>query len=1042
MSRVFVADEVRLGRKVVVKVLSPDLAAGVSAERFEREIRVAASLQHANIVPVLTAGDADGVAYYTMPFVKGESLRSRLARDGALSIDETVAILRDVAKALAYAHGEGIVHRDIKPDNVLLSGGTAVVTDFGIAKALAAARQSHDDATITQLGTSIGTPAYMSPEQAGGDPHVDHRADLYAFGCMAYELLTGQPPFAGRTAQRILAAHMTETPTALVEVRPDVPREIAELIARCLAKEPTQRPGSAAEVLRTLDGVTATGPSVLVEPRGMLRRALVVYAAAYIVVAGLARTAIFAIGLPDWVFPGALVVMALGLPVVLFTGYAKSVASRLATATPTITPGGSAVMPTHGTMASIAVKANPHMSWRRAMLGGAFALGGFAALVAVFMILRGLGVGPFGSLLVSGKVSGQLVVSDFAVVRADSTLGSVLSQAVRANLDQSSVIRLLPAASVTAALERMRRPASSRLDLALARELATREGIRVIVDGEVDGIGRGLLLTLRLVSADSGRVLASYREVADEPEQLIDAVDRLTRKLRGRIGESFREVNASLPLAQVTTPSLDALRKYTAASQATAMGRWPDAVRLSREAIAIDTGFALAYRHLSESLTNGGWQQSDADSAIAKAYARRDRLSERERLIVTGDYYWPGPGRDRGRAAEAYARLLELGDYSNTNSYGQVLSSRRDFAKAESLGLVRIRVDPGYALTYGNLVSWQVQAGRLAAAESTSRLAAERFPNRSGAWVATAMLFLARGEFDSADAVIDSARRTDRSAYRDRADNALSSSSLVRGRLRDAARWQANVAQTALAKGVVLRPIFDSLAVIRREAWLLGPSPTLARRIEESMQRYFDAMPIADRPYDRVALTYAAVGRPDRARAMIARYEAEVRDTTRKRAEAHLFHAVQGEIALAERRAGDAIVEFRRADSLPDGPASWCLGCVLSSLARAFDAANMSDSTIATIERYFASPELTRGGITILNLRVASSSPYLQHDPVLYAPLAKRLGELYEARGDRAKAAAYYLKFVTLWKNADPELQPRVAEVRQRLARLRDVEPR
>src|SRR5262249_8863454 len=159
--------------------------------------------------------------------------------------------------------------------------------------------------------------------------------------------------------------------------------------------------------------------------------------------------------------------------------------------------------------------------------------------VAVFMILRELGVGPFGSLLVSGKVSGQLIVSDFTVVRADSTLGSVLSQAVRANLDQSSVIRLLPATSVTAALERMRRPASSRLDLALTRELATREGIRVIVDGELDGIGSGFFLTLRLVSADSGRVLASYREVADEPRQLIDAVDKLTRKLRGRIGESF-----------------------------------------------------------------------------------------------------------------------------------------------------------------------------------------------------------------------------------------------------------------------------------------------------------------------------------------------------------------------------------------------------------------------------------------------------------------------------------------------------------------------
>src|SRR5690348_2929822 len=186
MSRVFLAHEEELGRDVVVKVLPPEMIAGVSADRFDREIRLAARLQHPHIVPVLTAGEMDGVPYYTMPFVEGESLRARLAA-GPLPIAECVSLLRDVARALVYAHQRGVVHRDIKPDNVLISGASAAVTDFGIAKAITAARGGGAVAggALTQHGMSIGTPTYMAPEQAAADPSTDHRADLYSFGCMA-----------------------------------------------------------------------------------------------------------------------------------------------------------------------------------------------------------------------------------------------------------------------------------------------------------------------------------------------------------------------------------------------------------------------------------------------------------------------------------------------------------------------------------------------------------------------------------------------------------------------------------------------------------------------------------------------------------------------------------------------------------------------------------------------------------------------------------------------------------------------------------------
>jgi TolB-like protein len=257
MSQVFVAEEPGLGRRVVIKVLPPEMTEGISAERFAREIKLAASLQQANIVPVLSAGTAEGFPYYVMPFVEGRSLRDRLLRDGPLPVADAISILRDVARALLFAHARGVVHRDIKPGNILLSDRTAVVTDFGIAKALGAARGviggGDTSLMVSRTGTSIGTPAYMAPEQAAGDPNVDHRADIYAFGCVAYELLTGQPPFVREAPHRVIAAHFQETPRPVTELRPDAPANVARLVASCLEKEPSRRPQSGDDILLALD---------------------------------------------------------------------------------------------------------------------------------------------------------------------------------------------------------------------------------------------------------------------------------------------------------------------------------------------------------------------------------------------------------------------------------------------------------------------------------------------------------------------------------------------------------------------------------------------------------------------------------------------------------------------------------------------------------------------------------------------------------------------------------------------------------------------
>ena len=265
MSRVFLATDRSLNRAIVIKTLPPELASPSSLERFRLEIEVAARLQHPHIVALIAAGVVDAAPYYTMPFVEGETLRDRLHR-GPMPIGEVVQILREVADALSYAHGRGVVHRDIKPENILIANRHALVTDFGVAKALAVSRGGHsagDQSTsaLTAVGTSIGTPAYMSPEQISADPDTDHRSDLYSLGIVGYEMLVGTPPFHGMAASKILAAHVTTAPTAIQQSRPDVPHDLAALLVRCLAKAPEDRPATAAAVLAELETIgTGTAP--------------------------------------------------------------------------------------------------------------------------------------------------------------------------------------------------------------------------------------------------------------------------------------------------------------------------------------------------------------------------------------------------------------------------------------------------------------------------------------------------------------------------------------------------------------------------------------------------------------------------------------------------------------------------------------------------------------------------------------------------------------------------------------------------------------
>ena len=354
-----------------------------------------------------------------------------------------------------------------------------------------------------------------------------------------------------------------------------MPAPLADLVMRCLAKDPNARPQTATEIVRVLENdherqrhagdaagaVRRTGNVRARRSRSTPRRSSPWRSSP--------RRRSSALDCRIGFSRARSIMMALGLPVVLWTGYVQRVTRRALTATPTFTPGGtpSAVQ---GTMATIALKAAPHVSWYRTAKGGVYALGVFMLSIVAFMALRAMGVGPFGSLVASGKLKTKepLLITDFRVTSADTSLGRVVSDAVRAGLSQSSVLSLMSTGATAQALRLMEKAPLSKIDLALARQLAQRTGVKAIVDGDVTGVGSGYIVVLRLVTADSGTELWSARETGDGPRGLIDATDRLTRALRGKAGESLRAVQGGAPLEEVTTTSLDALRS-TAKARAT-----------------------------------------------------------------------------------------------------------------------------------------------------------------------------------------------------------------------------------------------------------------------------------------------------------------------------------------------------------------------------------------------------------------------------------------------------------------------------------------
>jgi len=1017
MSRVFLAEETRLGRQVVIKLLPPDMGASVNVERFEREIQLAARLQHPHIVPLLAAAASGDLLYYIMPYIAGESLRAKLAREGELPVGEATKILREVVDALSYAHRNGVVHRDIKPDNVLLSDGHAVVTDFGVAKAVTA---SSGKSSLTSLGVALGTPAYMAPEQAAADPHVDHRADIYAVGALAYEMLTGRTPFVAPTPQALLAAHITQAPEPVTRHRAAVSAQLNSVLMRCLEKRPADRWQTAGELLTQLEAATTpstggitpttgTAPIISSGTEEAIRkshpaRVALLFGAASLGVLGLVWLAVHQLGLPDWVFYGAIALLLIGLPIMLITSsFERRRALARASGRVSVTPSDGL----HGLF-----------TWKKAIQGGIMAFAALGVIAVIYTAMRLLGIGPVGTLVASGRLSAKdrLLVADFENRTTDPNLAGSITEAFRIDLGQSPVVQIMSTAQVSDALQRMQRDPTTPITSAVAREIAAREGAKAVVAGEISSVGKGYVLSARILNASDGAELVALRETSPDDAGIVAAIDRLSGHIRERIGESLKTIRSGEPLEQVTTSSLEALRLYSEGASLNDQGSPDKAIPLLQQAIARDSGFAMAWRKLAVALSNTRASQEQMIAATTKAYQYRDRLPEVEKQFTIA-YYYGNVEVDPVKEEEAYRRLLAVSpeNYGANNNVALLLTRMGRPVEAESVAAPFVRAAKNVGNMHMQLINAQLAQGHMDEVRRTVQGMAALNPNSPTYLRAKAMAFGGSGQYDSAQrAWVDLGVKVRDPGYQSLTYTALAALAQTQGHLAEAERQARLDIGLSEQRGLPGSALDDEAKIALQYVLFRRDTVTGLRLLRSALeQRPLNSIPPLDRPTAAIAEVYAVAGQPAEARRLLTAYEASVPEGIR-RGESDWYTAT-GWLALAEGRPKDAVAAFVRGRSAPS-----CWDCTAWEEGVAYERANQPDSAIASYERAVGPGTGFRQVANAWGL----------------APSLKRLGELSEERGDKARALDYYTRFVTLWKDADPVLQPTVREVRGRMAKL------
>lgn len=740
---------------------------------------------------------------------------------------------------------------------------------------------------------------------------------------------------------------------------------------------------------------------------------------AYEVILGLRE----GVGLPDWVAPMAIALFVMGLPIVLATAFVQEGG-----------PGGGGEAPAQaagpGTRQGDsdeppATPAPPrpptgmarHLTWRRALGGGVLAFSLLALTTGAFLGMRSLGVGPVGTLVAKGVLDERdpILLADFDNTTPDASLGRVITDALRIDLLESSTVRVVDPADVREVLQRMGRGGEDPLVGEEAREAALRGGWKATIEGDVAPVGGGYLLTARVVAAADGQVLAGFREQARGGDELLSAIDRLSKAIRTKVGESLRSVQGGMPLEAVSTSSLDALRLY---SQATRLDTTDPqrAIELYEAAVARDTTFAMAYRKLGAVLSNTGLGHRREVEVVSRAYALRDRLNERERAHTTAFYHLNITG-DYAAAVAAYRNVLDRwpDDYIALNNLALAhIRARQD----EEATAVLEGIDGALSATnIINLMDARFALGDTAGARELLEQAREtRLGDLPADGPYRAALLSAMGEIEEAGVLLDSLRTVHHDMLgRTWLDGAAAALALTRGHIVRARRLQAEAEDrfrraglTPQRLGVELAATVALLDVTRdRAAALRAVDEMLAAEPLEGLDAY-------ERPYLQAAQVLAKAGAPDRAARLLDEYEAAVPAEHRGEARPRLLGA-RGLVALEQGRNAEAVRLLEEATRT-----SPCAICLLPELGRAYAASERLDDAIDAHERFLDTPVLFR-----------FPAPGYQLPRVL-----EDLGLLYEARGDRARAAATYARLLDLWADADAPLAARREAARARLQAL------